>query len=177
MPKYAAFLRAINVGGHTVTMQRLREPFEELGLQNVETFIASGNVIFDTTVRSAAPLEKKIAAALGRALGYEVATFLRTIPAVTDIAGRASSREAEGVTVYVGFLESVPSAVARRSLASLGTALDELVIEDRELYWLRRGLFSESKLSGAMLEKALGMPTTLRNANTIRRIAAKYAKG
>ena len=47
MPRYITFLRAINVGGHTVKMDRLREIFESLGFANVETFIASGNVVFE----------------------------------------------------------------------------------------------------------------------------------
>ena len=48
MPKYVALLRAINVGGHTVKMDHLRSLFEAIGFSNVETFIASGNVIFDS---------------------------------------------------------------------------------------------------------------------------------
>lgn len=57
MQRYIAFLRAINVGGHTVKMDRLREIFEALGFSNVETFIASGNVVFETTARDPAALE------------------------------------------------------------------------------------------------------------------------
>ena len=48
MPRFIAFLRAINVGGHNVTMKELRGLFEALGLKSVETFIASGNVIFES---------------------------------------------------------------------------------------------------------------------------------
>ncbi|HLA07538.1 MAG TPA: DUF1697 domain-containing protein [Anaerolineales bacterium] len=59
MNKYVAFLRAINVGGHPITMDRLCEFFEELGFSNVETFIASGNVIFETKEKNTASLEKK----------------------------------------------------------------------------------------------------------------------
>ena len=58
--RYVAFLRAINVGGHTVRMEALRREFESLGATNVETFIASGNVIFDTARRNAAALERAI---------------------------------------------------------------------------------------------------------------------
>ena len=58
--RYVAFLRAINVGGHTVKMERLRELFAELGLANVETFIASGNVIFDAPSGDAGALERQI---------------------------------------------------------------------------------------------------------------------
>ncbi len=57
MPKYVALLRAINVGGHTVKMDHLRRLFEALGFTNVETFIASGNVIFDSTSKSTKAFE------------------------------------------------------------------------------------------------------------------------
>src|SRR6185369_8391120 len=60
MPKYVAFLRAINVGGHVVKMDQLRALFEALGFANVETFIASGNVIFDSKSKNVAALERKI---------------------------------------------------------------------------------------------------------------------
>ena len=60
MPKYVAFLRAINVGGHTVKMDQLRRLFEALGFSDVQTFIASGNVIFDSKSKSTKALEKKI---------------------------------------------------------------------------------------------------------------------
>lgn len=62
VPRYVAFLRAINVGGHTVKMDNLRRLFEAMGFTNVEPFIASGNVIFDSTSKSTAALEKKIEA-------------------------------------------------------------------------------------------------------------------
>ena len=86
MPRYIAFLRAINVGGHTVKMDRLRQHFESLGFANVETFIASGNVVFETTAMDTAALETRIAAALHAALGYEVATFIRTEAELSGIA-------------------------------------------------------------------------------------------
>ena len=82
-----AFLRAINVGGHTVTMARLREEFEGLGFTDVETFIASGNVIFTSRSNDFARLEKKIEARLRAAFGFEVATFVRTNAEVAAVAG------------------------------------------------------------------------------------------
>ena len=64
MPRLIAFLRAINVGGHTVTMMKLRKEFEALGLQDVETFIASGNVIFTRELQESwRPREKDRGAA------------------------------------------------------------------------------------------------------------------
>ncbi len=78
MTRTIAFLRAINVGGHTVKMDVLRRHFELLGYTDVETFIASGNVIFTAPSHNAQMLEMTIENKLREALGYEVATFLRT---------------------------------------------------------------------------------------------------
>jgi len=86
MPKYVAFLRAINVGGHTVKMDHLRRLFEAIGFTNVETFIASSDVIFDSTSKSTKALERKIEDYLHRTLGYEVATFIRTTSEVAAMA-------------------------------------------------------------------------------------------
>jgi len=58
---------------------------------------------------------------------------------------------------------------------ALSTATDELAIQGREVYWLCRTSFSDSSVSGALLEKTLGLSATFRNVNTVRRIAAKYS--
>jgi Protein of unknown function (DUF1697) len=78
MFRFIAFLRAINVGGgRTVKMQSLRQVFESLGFSRVTTFIASGNVVFETTTKKTKALERKIERALKAVLGYEVRTFVR----------------------------------------------------------------------------------------------------
>ena len=83
MPRFVAFLGGINVGGHRVTMDRLRAEFEALGFQNVSTFIASGNVLFEAT-GSASSLESKIEVRLAEQLGYAVPTFVRSARAVRN---------------------------------------------------------------------------------------------
>ena len=65
MPRYVALLRAVNVGGRIVTMEALRELFEELGFAKAATFIPSGNVIFETPSKAEAAL-KAIETAMGR---------------------------------------------------------------------------------------------------------------
>ena len=84
--KYAAFLRAINVGGHVVKMDRLRTLFEAAGFRGVETVIASGNVVFESSRKSAGDLERAIETHLKKALGYPVATFVRSMPELAAIA-------------------------------------------------------------------------------------------
>jgi uncharacterized protein (DUF1697 family) len=82
---YTALLRGINVGGHTVTMDRLRKLFGELGLANVRTYIQSGNVFFETEQADRATVTQAIERHLHQALGYDVPVFLRTIPELDQI--------------------------------------------------------------------------------------------
>jgi len=178
MPKYVAFLRAINVGGHTVKMDHLRRLFESLGLSNVETFIASGNVIFDSAVKATKALEKKIEDHLEEALGYKVATFIRSTGELAAIArhepfGNAEPGAEEAV-LYIAFLAARPGGEAERKLLSYATEDDDFHVFGREVYWLCRKKISDSRFSGALLEKTLGMKATLRNSTTVRKLASKY---
>jgi uncharacterized protein (DUF1697 family) len=178
MPKYVAFLRAINVGGHTVRMDQLRGLFETLGFSNVETFIASGNVIFDSRSKSTKALETKIERCLHDALGYEVRTFIRSTSELAVIAKYAPFKAAElksdGTVLYIAFLEDSPGEEAKQKLLPYITETDDLHVSGRELYWLSRTKMMESQFSGARLEKLFGMTGTFRNSTTVRKIALKY---
>jgi uncharacterized protein (DUF1697 family) len=104
--RLVAFLRAINVGGHVVKMDDLRGHLKALGFTGVETFIASGNVIFSSRSAATPALERKIEAALHDALGYEVKTFLRTDAEVAAIARYRPFKESQlrgAHALYVGF--------------------------------------------------------------------------
>jgi uncharacterized protein (DUF1697 family) len=174
MQRYIAFLRAINVGGRTVKMGHLRELFIELGLASVETFISSGNVIFESAETDAASLEARIEDRLKESLGFEVATFLRTPDELVRIAAFDPLPEMERTAFSVAFLRSAPDADAVPRLMALRSEIDEFHVEGREVFWLCRTRVSESTFSGAALERALAMPTTVRNRNTVQRLAAKY---
>jgi uncharacterized protein (DUF1697 family) len=173
-----AFLRAINVGGHTVKMDRLRRLFEALDFANVETFIASGNVIFDSPALDARALERQIEGHLRQSLGYEVATFIRSPSELAAVATfrpfADSALDAAGASLYIAFLTAPPTDAARQALLKLRTEFDDFHVHGRELYWLCRTRISDSAISGALLEKTLGMPATMRNATTVRKLAAKY---
>ena len=177
MPKYVALLRAINVGGHTVKMDHLRSLFESLGFSNVETFIASGNVIFDSRTKNDT-LERKISKHLKETLGYEVETFVRIIDEVAEVAKYKPFAEAEltaeGNVLYVGFLKAEPDRQAKAQLISLSNEVNDFHFQGRELYWLRRTKAGESEYAGQLFEKRLGQPMTFRNVTTVRKIANKY---
>lgn len=176
MPRYAAFLRAINIGGHTVRMTVLRASFERLGFDNVGTFIASGNVIFDSSEKDESKLERVIERALETEFGYPVETFVRSMAELTEIATRKpfgrGDPDRDERSVYVAFLDRSPTVEAVRRLAALATEDDTFAVVGREAYWLRRGGIGTSRFSGGLLEKTLGMPATLRGLPTITRILA-----
>lgn len=179
MPRYVALLRAINVGGHVVRMEQLRDVFSGLGFSNVETFIASGNVLFSTPETDVEALERRAEAGLKRALGYDVGTFIRTPEQLQAIAGhRPFAREpakGEG-TVYIISLKQPLAAAARRQMLALATPGDEFACKGAEVYWCRRGNLLDSTVSGPQLGRVLGAQTTMRNRNTIVRLVDRLAK-
>ena len=157
MPRYIALLRGINLGGHTVKMDRLKKLFEELGLKNVETLIASGNVIFESTSKNAAALEKKIAEHLEKSLGFPAATYLRTAEQMAAVLEHEALQDLRANTVYIGFLSEPPSKAAHAKLMSHSTKSDEFHVREREVYWLCSTHMSESPFFRIGIEKALGM--------------------
>ena len=177
MTRYIAFLRAINVGGHTVKMDALRGLFESLGLSNVETFIASGNVLFETSSRDSGTLEKKIESKMREALGYDVATFIRKDTELTAIANYnafAQSQLDTATAFNVAFLKESLDDSSHQKVMALRTSIDDFHVHGRELYWLCKKKQSDSTFSNAVLEKTLGGPSTIRGVNTIQKIVVKY---
>ena len=175
--RYVAFLRAINVGGHVVKMDRLRQIFESLGFSNVESFLASGNVVFETQSKNAKALENKIETRLQEELGYEVVTFLRTDNELGEMASYQpfEQRDLEAaVSLNVVFLGDKLDEKSKKGLMALKTDLDDFHLNGREIYWLSRTRQSESPISNLVLTRALGVPSTIRGVNTIKRMAAKY---
>lgn len=169
MPRRVAFLRAINVGGHVVKMDRLRALFVDFGFTNVETFIASGNVMFDTTSRSTTTVEDKIERGLRAALGYEVTTMVRT-PA--ELAAIVAHRPFALDVSVVGFLKAAPGAEAVKAALAWDLGDEEIAIRGTELYWRHGGRMSDSPLSKIDASRTLG-PLTMRNLTTVAKIAAK----
>lgn len=179
MGRHVAFLRAINVGGHTVKMDRLCALFETLGLENVETVIASGNVLFDSSAKTGAGLERKIERHLEAELGYAVATFVRSPAEIiailaNDVFAKSTQRSLDS-RLHIGFLKTPPSVEIGRAVNGCPTPTDEFRIHGRELYWSITGRHSDSKFGGPLLEKMLKGSTTIRNVATVKRIADRVS--
>jgi uncharacterized protein (DUF1697 family) len=175
MPRYAAFLRAVNVGGRVVKMDALKKIFVSMGFADVETFIASGNVVFST--KGVKGLDAKIAVGLEKALGYEVPTFVRTMDEIAAAAGYAPFPERDAArfpTYLIGFLSKNLDAGGVVRLSALETPDDLFHVRGRDFWWLSKHHQARPAITGRQLEKALGQPTTLRNVNTIRRMAERF---
>ena len=173
MPRCVAFLRAVNVGGRTVKMDALRAAFAALGLANVETFIASGNVIFNSRARDLAALERKIEAQLLKSFGVEIHSFVRTLDEVAALTVHPAF-DAAAPTQVIGFLRSAPTPQALRTIASMATDVDRLQVHGRELFWFSDHKQSESVFSNAAFERALDMRTTFRGLSSLRKLVAKH---
>jgi uncharacterized protein (DUF1697 family) len=177
MPRYVAFLRAVNVGGRIVKMEELRGLFAAAGFSNVETFIASGNVIFDTRAKPGPALEGKIEEALRNALGYDVPTFVRSLEEVAAAAGRSLFPEKEVAAagaLLVGLLKPPVDPAAGKRLNAIDPTQHTFKIVGSELYWLCKVRQSETRLTPAQIERALGGATTMRAISSIRKLAAKH---
>lgn len=173
-----AFLRAINVGGRTVTKDRLVRAFAAAGVRDAETFIASGNIAFDAVDPALDSLEHKIAGALRDECGYEVATFVRSIDQIRELAARhpfgALDRAPGRDTLYIAFTSAPVGSTATASLDAHRSEVDHFRAHGAHVYWLRRLPNGESKFSSSALERALAAPCTLRNMNTLDRLVARY---
>lgn len=176
--RFVAFLRGMNLGNRRLKNPELKAEFEQLGFEQVATFRASGNVVFEVGGRAGeASLAKKIEAGLASGLGYDVPVFLRS---AAEVAAIAAARpfpkkrvEASKGKLQVSLLAKSPSAKVRTDVLALGSEEDLLAIEGRELYWLPSGGLLKSDLDLKAIEKALGKDTR-RTMGTIEQIAAKY---
>jgi uncharacterized protein (DUF1697 family) len=176
MSRYAAFLRGMNLGGRRLTNAELQDAFRGLGLAEVATFRASGNVAFAAAEQPLEELEQRIEEGLLAALGYEVPTFLRTDGEIHAIAAHrpfpAAAVGGSGGKLQVGMLPRAPAAAARRAVLGLADARDRLAFAARELYWLPSGGISDSELDLKAIERQLGA-MTLRTKGTVEQMAGK----
>jgi len=170
MPRYAAFLRGINVGGTRIAKDDLCAPFAAVGLENVTTFRASGNVIFDGPRESATKLAKRIEQRLADDLGFTRAiTFIRTAAEMRALAADDPIPRAPGQKLHVMFCLKKPPA----SVLEYATETDPLVIGKRELYWGPQGRMTDSEIDLKAIENLIG-PLTMRTKDTVDQIAARW---
>ena len=178
MPRYAAFLRGVNLGrNRRASSAELRSCFEAAGLDSVETFRTSGNVVFDAGRESRGALTGRVERALAKDLGFDVTVFLRTAREMDQIAANepfpAKLTSASKGKLQVAMLPGKPSASVRKQALELETDEDRLAFGDRELYWLPSGGTRDSALDQRALEQVVG-PWTMRTKGTVELLWEKH---
>ena len=179
MPTYVALLRAVNLGGYgKVAMADFRALLGGLGFKNVETYIQSGNAVFDAP-GSAAKVRAAIAVELEKLMGAPAEVMVRTHEDLTRIiAGNpfAAEAAADGARVHVGFLAGVAAAGAQGALEEIVTKYparrDRFHLAEDVVYLHLPDGAAETKFSGKTLDKAIGVPGTGRNWNTVLKLHA-----
>jgi len=157
-------------------MSRLKDLFEDLQFDEVETFIASGNVLFTSKQTNVGRLESQIARHLETSLGYRVDNFVRRAEEVVAIArAKIFSEDGKEGTIHVGFLHAPLAPVVARKFAALRTPENEFRVKGREYFWLCRGRTTDWKIWTSPEIKALRLPTSsMRNLTSIRKLVARH---
>jgi uncharacterized protein (DUF1697 family) len=170
MPRYAAFLRAVNVGGRFIKMAALRDALTGSGLVDVTTYIQSGNVLLSTPLRSAAKVEAHIERAISASFGFEVDTMVRNqaeLAAVVE-AGNALADPFGGKARHmVSMLKALPDDEATGKFEAWPEPGVRGLIVGRELHLFYEMSMMDSKLTGPKLAKMLGCPGTVREWRVI----------
>jgi uncharacterized protein (DUF1697 family) len=181
MTIYIALLRGINVGGkNRIKMANLKDMFESMGLSGVETYIQSGNIIFESNEREDT-LGERIACEIERVFGFSVAVILRTAAQLESIIQNCPFSEKEiteaewsnleGESLYVSLLSQAPSQEKKEYWNSLKGEGEQCRMENRDIYLLFRSHgIGNSRLANNL--QKLDVPVTVRNWKTINKLFA-----
>lgn len=176
--RVAVFLRGLNVGGHRVKMDRLRELLVAGGFDGVETLLASGNVVVDPAGAAPSAVESRIEALLEDGLGYPVPSFARSIDEVESaVTGPFDPADEEGPDFarYVLFLKEPVGDAVRSIFDGMDSERDSFRYAEREVHWLSRGRLSESPLFGGRFDKETrAVLHTMRKVTTLRRLVGRF---
>jgi uncharacterized protein (DUF1697 family) len=173
MATYIAFLRAINLGAtRKFPKAAIVRAVEAAGFTEVETYINTGNVRFDTTLRSRAKIEAALERQFEAEAGFSVPTIVLTPKELTSIAEEAASFGHSG-RHYVSLLKDVPTPAQVKAVEAAGTAQEVARVGGRAVHLLLGENYHEAKLTNAAVEKHLGVATN-RNLTVITALAEKW---
>jgi len=176
VPRYVAFLRAINIGKRKFPMSELRAALDRAGFVDCETHIQTGNVLLTSPLRSRTRLEERLEQLFEEDRGFEVRTIVLTpdeLRRVVVDADELAARHPAGHGHYVSLLKDEPSAEGIEKLQAHGYADETVVVLGRAVHLLYDKPYHEARMSNARVEKVLGVATN-RNVKVIRAIADKW---
>lgn len=171
MKTFISMLRGINVSGQNkIRMAELKSLYESLGLVNVETYVQSGNVIFDTSAQDASKLTALIEAQIKRSFGYAVSVFVRDAKDFQHILRSNPfliGRNEDPAKLHVTFLYGSPSKSKLNGLIAPSGEADEFFVGEKEIFLFCPNGYGGTKLSNTFFERKLNVPATTRNWKTV----------
>jgi uncharacterized protein (DUF1697 family) len=176
MPIYIAMLRGINIGPHKrIKMDDLRKSLEDLGFEQVQTYIQSGNVVFKTKKTSTTVLSKRIEEKIISDFGFSASVISRSSDEIVKAIERnpflnprgSANEKIDPEKLHVMFLSEVPPTAAVEKLSSLIAAPDQCRSIDREIYFYLPNGVSGSILMKKPVDRILAVVTTMRNWRTV----------
>jgi uncharacterized protein (DUF1697 family) len=172
MGRHVALLRAVNVGGRKLPMAGLRALAEGLGWSEVATYIQSGNLVF-AAQGMIEDLEGRLERAIAKEFGFDVPVIVRSAaqwkryPATNPFAAEAAK---EPGRVMLLLSKRAPAAGAEAAIEAKAAA-GERVRRAGDALWIHYpGGAGTSKLTPAMIDRAIGSPATARNCNTVTKV-------
>ena len=166
-----AMLRGVNLGSRNrIKMDALRAVCESLDLQDAQTYVQSGNVVFRTDKRDLTRLAKQLENGIEQRFGFRPDVILRTSSELRDAIARNPFAKRRGIDpskLLVTFLASIPSPEATEKVLNIKTDQEEWRLQGRELYTYFPNGMARPKISWAAVVKALKTSGTGRNWNSV----------
>ena len=170
MAAYIAMLRGVNVSGHnTIKMEVLRGLCQGLGFRNVETYVQSGNIVFQALLENPEAISKRIGETVLRSFGFDTPVLVRTSREIRNVIASNPFLKEKGIDsskLHVTFLSETAQKGSEKKLETLATNPDRFYPASHEIYLYCPGGYGRTRLSNNAIEKALSVEATTRNWKT-----------
>jgi uncharacterized protein (DUF1697 family) len=180
MATYISILRGINVSGYkTIKMDALKNMYEGMGFKNVQTYIQSGNVIFQHSETEIKKLEKKIAKKISEQFSFEVPVIVRTLEELNQIVNTnpfINDPAKDEAHLHVTFLSALPEKNHIEKILEVKYNTDDIAILDKAIYLHCPNGYGNSKLTNTFLEGKLKVVATTRNWKTTKQLLSMAEK-
>ena len=174
MPVIICMLRGVNVGGRNmIKMDALKALCISLKLKDPQTYVQSGNVIFNSGEKDLAKLAKRLQDAIEKSHGFRPGVMLRTLAELQQVIARNPFAKRSGIEpgkLIVNFLADDPGKQARENALAIKIGPEEMHLVGREAYIYFPNGQGRSKFPSAAIERALGTSGTGRNWNSVTKM-------
>jgi len=168
MNTYISMLRGINVSGQKkIRMAELKSLYESLGFGNVQTYVQSGNVVFDSEEKDVTKLRDSIETQIQATFGFSVPVLIRTGDEFKRIIESHPFAKKEAIRVLVTFLYEFPEKSRLEALSQFQDKVDQFAIGEQEIFLFCPGGYGRTKLSNSFFEKRLKVVATTRNWKSV----------